>query len=93
MFKNFPIYSCMIILSIILNIIIVFLLNYKYKYFNFKELICLLLYENTGIIIGAKILTYILNYNKNEVCVKFAHTTGYETLTDKNTCRFLNKLL
>lgn len=62
MFKtNFPFYPIMILLSLIANIIIVIILSQKYN-FTKKEMLCLLLYENVGIITGAKILTYLQNY-------------------------------
>lgn len=60
---NIPFYSLAIILALISNIIVVICLFKKYDY-SLKEIICLLLYENVGIIGGAKILSYLLSYNK-----------------------------
>ena len=60
---NFPFYSMAIILALISNIIVVTFLYKKYNYSS-KEIICLLLYENIGIISGAKILSYVLSYSK-----------------------------
>lgn len=60
---KFPIYSMAILLALISNIIVVFILSRKYSYSN-KEIICLLLYENVGIIGGAKILSFLQNYEK-----------------------------
>lgn len=60
---NIPFYSLAIILALISNIIIVICLFRKYDY-SLREIICLLLYENVGIIGGAKILSYLLSYNK-----------------------------
>ena len=57
---DFPLYSLFIIIALLSNIIII-LLTSKYSKI---ETICLLLYENTGILLGAKLLTYILNYSK-----------------------------
>lgn len=57
---DFPLYSLFIIIALLINIIII-LLTSKYSKI---ETICLLLYENTGILLGAKLLTYILNYSK-----------------------------
>lgn len=57
-----PIYGIFILLALISNIIVVYMLSKKYSYTK-KEIICLLLYENAGIIGGAKIFTYITNYN------------------------------
>lgn len=56
---DFPLYSLFIIIALLSNIIII-LLTSKYSKI---ETICLLLYENTGILLGAKLLTYILNYS------------------------------
>ncbi len=61
--NNIPFYSLAIILALISNIIVVLCLFKKYNY-NLKEIICLLLYENVGIIGGAKILSYLLSFNK-----------------------------
>lgn len=58
-----PFYSIMILLSLIINIIIVPLISKRYN-FDKKEIICLLLYENVGIIYGAKILTFLKKYNE-----------------------------
>ncbi|MDD2434700.1 MAG: prolipoprotein diacylglyceryl transferase [Bacilli bacterium] len=60
---NIPLYSIMILLSLIVNIIVVLLI---YKKYNFKknEIIGALIYENMGIIIGAKLLTYIQHYKE-----------------------------
>ena len=55
-----PFYSIMILLSLIANIIVVMIISKKYS-FTRKEIICLLLYENVGIIGGAKILTFLQN--------------------------------
>lgn len=60
---NIPFYSLAIILALISNIIVVICLFKKYDY-CLKEIICLLLYENVGIIGGTKILSYLLSYNK-----------------------------
>ncbi len=60
---DFPFYSMCIILALISNIIVVVCLYKKYNY-SLKEIICLLLYENVGIIGGAKILSYLLSYSK-----------------------------
>ena len=57
-----PLYGIMILLSLLVNIIIVIVI---YKKFNFSkdEIIGALVYENIGIIFGAKLLTYIQNYS------------------------------
>jgi len=62
---GFPIFAMMILLALVVNIIVVALLSKKYN-FSKDEIICLLLYENFGIICGAKILTFINNYNELE---------------------------
>ena len=56
-----PLYVVMILFSLIVNIIVVISL---YKKFNFSkdQIIGALVYENIGIIVGAKLLTYIQNY-------------------------------
>ena len=58
---KFPFYGIMILLALFSNIIVVFKISKKYNY-DVTEIICLLLYENTGIIGGAKILSYIETY-------------------------------
>lgn len=60
---KFPFYSFMILLALFSNIIVVFKTSKKYKY-DVTEIICLLLYENTGIIGGAKILSYVESYKE-----------------------------
>ena len=57
---DFPFYGIAITLALISNIILVLCLYKKYDY-DFNEIIGLLLYENVGIIGGAKILSYLLN--------------------------------
>lgn len=59
-----PFYSIAIFLALISNIIFVFINSQKYKNFNNREIIGLLIYVNVGIIFGAKILSYILSYEK-----------------------------
>lgn len=62
--NNIPFYSIAIFLALISNIIFVFINSQKYKNFNNREIIGLLIYVNVGIIFGAKILSYILSYEK-----------------------------
>ena len=58
-----PLYGIMILSSLIANVIIVMLI---YKRFNFSkdEIIGALVYENIGIIFGAKLLTYIQHFKE-----------------------------
>lgn len=56
-----PIYGLMILLSLVANIVVVAFISRKYR-FTRDEIICLLLYENAGIILGAKTLTFLQNY-------------------------------
>lgn len=56
--NKFPIYGTMIILSMVVNIVIVIIIYRKYTYTK-DEIISALLYENIGIIYGAKIFAYI----------------------------------
>ena len=58
-----PIYSIAILLSLIANLIVVTYISRKYN-FTRNEIICLLLYENVGIVGGAKILAYLHNYKE-----------------------------
>ena len=58
-----PIYSITIILALISNLPVAYYLLKKYNYPK-NEIIGLLLYENVGIIGGAKIFSYIQNYSK-----------------------------
>ena len=54
-------YPIMILLSLLSNVIVVIMIYKKYN-FNKDEIIGALLYENIGIIFGAKLLSYIENY-------------------------------
>lgn len=65
-----PIYSLTIFLALISNLIVVYFLTKKYNYTK-NEIIGLLLYENVGIIGGAKILSYIQNYSQYNGEFKF----------------------
>ena len=56
-------YGAMIVISLILNASILYTLCKKQNYSNF-EIWCLLVYELIGMIIGAKLLTYITHYNE-----------------------------
>ncbi|NLC48287.1 MAG: prolipoprotein diacylglyceryl transferase [Tenericutes bacterium] len=58
-----PLYSIMILLSLVANIIVVIYVSKKFS-FTKEEIIGALIYENIGIIAGAKILTYIQNYHQ-----------------------------
>ncbi|MGN1378828.1 MAG: prolipoprotein diacylglyceryl transferase family protein [Bacilli bacterium] len=57
-----PIYGIMILLSLLSNIVIIIIIYKKYN-FTKDEIVGALVYENLGIIFGAKIFTYIQNYN------------------------------
>ncbi len=58
-----PLYSLMILLSFLANVIVVLFLYKKFK-FTTDEIIGALVYENIGIIVGAKVLTFIQNYQQ-----------------------------
>ena len=58
--SNFPFYGLSIILALISNIAVVITQYKKYNY-KLEEIIYLLLYENVGIIIGAKALSFLLS--------------------------------
>ena len=58
--SNFPFYGLAILLALISNIIIVISQYKKYNY-KLEDVIYLLLYETAGIIIGAKVLSYLLS--------------------------------
>lgn len=58
-----PLYGIIILLALIFNIITSSVLAKKHN-FDVTELISMLLYENIGIILGAKILTYIEHYKE-----------------------------
>ena len=60
---NISFYSLAILLSLAINIVVVSIISKKYSY-NKIELLSLLMYENTGIIIGAKVFTFIENFNQ-----------------------------
>lgn len=56
-----PLYGISILLALICNIIVSIILFRKYS-FNKNEIIGVILYECSGIVIGAKLLSYIQNY-------------------------------
>ena len=58
-----PVYSLLIFVALLSNLIIVYILSKKYDYTK-NEIIGLLLYENVGIIGGAKILSFLQNYSQ-----------------------------
>ena len=60
---SIPFYNIMILLSLIANVIVVV---FNYRRFNFSkdEVIGSLVYENIGIIVGAKVLSYLTNYSQ-----------------------------
>ena len=58
---NIPIYGVMILLALVSNVIIVLLIYKKYS-FTKEEIIGAIVYENIGIILGAKIFSFIENY-------------------------------
>ncbi len=60
---NIQVYSIMIIIAILCNVIYVFIKSNKY-FHDFYLTISLVLYEIVGIILGGKIYTYIANYDK-----------------------------
>ena len=59
-----PIYGLMIILSIICNFIIISLIYDKNK-FSKSDILIALIYEVIGIFVGAKLLTLIMNLDKD----------------------------
>lgn len=60
---NIPFYGIIILIALILNILIVLFISKKHS-FTKKEIIILLFYENIGIILGAKILSFLENSNE-----------------------------
>ena len=58
---NIPLYSIMILLALLTNVIVVMLLYKKFE-FSKDQIIGALVYENIGIIVGAKLLTFIQDY-------------------------------
>ena len=67
--SNFSFYGLAILLALVGNIIVIISQYKKYNY-NLEEIVCLLLFENTGIIIGAKILSYFLLDDKQKSFVE-----------------------
>ena len=63
--SKIPFYGLAIGLALLSNIIVIITQYKKYNY-KFEEIVCLLLYENTGIILGAKALSYLLSDDKTE---------------------------
>jgi Prolipoprotein diacylglyceryltransferase len=58
-----PIYGLLLIFSLVVNIVVV-LFIYKKTKLTKNDIVCALIYENIGIIFGAKILTYLTNFNE-----------------------------
>ena len=58
--SNFPFYGLAILLALISNIVVVITQYKKYNY-KLEEIVYLLLFENAGIIIGAKALSFLLS--------------------------------
>lgn len=58
---NIPLYSIMILLALLTNVKVVMLLYKKFE-FSKDQIIGALVYENIGIIVGAKLLTFIQDY-------------------------------
>lgn len=58
-----PLYGIFILLALFANVIISSILAKKYNY-NTTEVTNMLVYENIGILLGAKILTYIEHYKE-----------------------------
>ena len=61
---NIQFYSIAIVTALLVNIIMVLIISKKSKNFNITEINCLLLYENIGSILGAKVLSFLINYSK-----------------------------
>lgn len=59
--SNIPFYSLFIFLALLSNVVVVSILSKKYNY-SYKEIVCLLLYENVGIIGGAKVMSFLTSY-------------------------------
>ena len=57
-FENIPMYSLFIIISLVINCIVIFILGKKQKK-DKNTILCSLVYEIIGIIVGAKILNLI----------------------------------
>lgn len=61
---KFNIYGIMVLFSLLANVIVVSKISKKYSFFK-DEIVGALLYENIGIIYGAKLLTFFTNYSQN----------------------------
>ena len=59
---SIPLYGIMILLSLLLNALII-IFTYNKKIFSKSEIFGAIIYENIGIIVGAKTLAYIENYS------------------------------
>lgn len=58
-------YGSLIAIALILNFAITYNLGKKNEYNNF-EILCLIFFEMIGIIVGAKLLTYLVHFNEYE---------------------------
>ena len=88
---NFSLYVIMLILSLISNVIVVLCIYKKYN-LTTDETIGALVYENIGIIFGAKVLTYLENTNlyKNFDFLNIGFTS-YGALLGAFICLFIFK--
>lgn len=73
---NLPIYSLIILIAFLINIIVICNISYKKNRFNY-DLLYLLIFEHIGMIIGAKVYSYFLdpakyNYQFNIYKVGFS---------------------
>lgn len=89
---NFSLYVIMLIISLISNVIVVLCIYKKYN-LTTDETIGALVYENIGIIFGAKVLTYLENTNlyKNFVFLNIGFTS-YGALLGAFICLFIFKI-
>jgi len=95
-----PLYGLFILLSLLANIIVVMLLYRNFK-FSRDEIIGALVYENLGIIGGAKILTYLQDSHQHDLNTLWLtiqkKDQGYVVylyaLTPANVCHWENCLL
>lgn len=89
---NFSLYVIMLIISLISNVIVVLCIYKKYN-LTTDETIGALVYENIGIIFGAKVLTYLENTNlyKNFDFLNIGFTS-YGALLGAFICLFIFKI-
>lgn len=60
--SDVPVYAIALLAALVSNILVVIYTSRKYSY-DSREIVCMLLYENVAVILGAKLFTFFANYS------------------------------